>query len=59
MYQEQLLEEIKRRLIKLNEELDDARERLSGLERDVAWIKRLVLLIFGAILSILVKIFLP
>jgi len=59
MHQEQLLQEIKQHLIRLNEELDDARERLSGLERDVAWIKRLMLFVLLAILSALVKMFFP
>jgi len=52
-----LLEEIKQHLIRLNEELDDARERLSTVESDLNWIRRLLFLILGAILSILVKVF--
>jgi len=53
------IEKLYDRLEQINDELKEAQERLEGLERDVSWIKKLLFLILGAILSVLVKMFFP
>jgi predicted nucleic acid-binding Zn-ribbon protein len=57
MNQEQLLREIKQRLTKLNEELDDARERLARIEGELLWLRRFMLALLGGMISLLLKVF--
>jgi len=61
MNQEQFLREIKQQLMRLNEELDDARERLAKIEGELIWIRRLLLAmltLLGGLISLIVKVFL-
>jgi len=54
---EKLLEEIKEHLIRLNEELDDARERLARIEGELIWLRRFVLAILCGVVSIILRVF--
>jgi len=54
---EELLEEIKTHLLRLNEELDDARERLARIEGELIWLRRFVLAILCGVVSIILKVF--
>jgi len=57
MHIEQLLEEIKEHLGRLNEELDDARERLARIEGELLWLRRFMLALLGGMISLLLKVF--
>jgi predicted nuclease with TOPRIM domain len=50
-------QELKERLIKLNEELDDARERLARIEGELVWLRRFMLALLGGMISLLLKVF--
>jgi len=54
---EKLLEEIKAHLLRLNEELDDARERLARIEGELIWLRRFMLALLGGMISLLLKVF--
>jgi predicted nuclease with TOPRIM domain len=50
-------QELKERLIKLNEELNDARERLARIEGELVWLRRFMLALLGGMISLLLKVF--
>jgi len=54
---EEHLEEIKAHLLRLNEELDDARERLARIEGELIWLRRFMLALLGGMISLLLKVF--
>ena len=49
---------IKDELKVLNDELGEAVERLTALETDIAWVKRLVWAILSGVIALLVKVYL-
>jgi predicted nuclease with TOPRIM domain len=57
MMTERQFKELKKRLEKLNEELDDARERLARIEGELVWLRRFMVALLGGMISMLLKVF--
>jgi len=57
MMTERQFKELKKRLEKLNEELDDARERLARIEGELVWLRRFMLALLGGMISMLLRVF--
>jgi hypothetical protein len=54
---EEQLQELKVYLVKMNEELDDARERLARIEGELVWLRRFMLALLGGMIGMLLKVF--